>query len=53
MIALLVPLAHLGHLIDAVPFMMPCFLLVGGLLVMRAIEGHRDDDGEGDSFGGE
>ncbi|CAN5439094.1 hypothetical protein BH10ACT11_BH10ACT11_01940 [soil metagenome] len=42
-------LAHIGHLINAVPFVAPCFLLVGGLIVMRLMEGHRDD--EGDSFG--
>ena len=43
--------AHAGHLLAAVPFVAPCFLLVGGLLVMRVLErGHED---EGDSFGGQ
>lgn len=47
MIALM-PLAHAGHLLISIPFVAPCFLLVGGLLAMRALEGRRD--GESDSF---
>jgi hypothetical protein len=41
-------LAHAGHLLAALPFVTPCFLLVGGLLVMRAFERGHDD--EGDTF---
>jgi hypothetical protein len=42
-------LAHAGHFLAAIPFVAPCFLLVGGLLAMRAFE--RGHEGEDDSFG--
>lgn len=50
--ALALPLAHLGHLVNALPFVAPCFLLVGGLLAMRAVEharGTHNDSGDEDA----
>jgi hypothetical protein len=40
------PLADHGDLVSALPFVVPAFLIVGGILAMRAIERRRDDSRE-------
>lgn len=35
-------LADHGELVSAIPFVMPAFLIVGAIFVMRAIERRRD-----------
>lgn len=35
-------LAHAGHFIAAVPFVMPAFLVVGTVIAMRIVERKRD-----------
>jgi hypothetical protein len=35
-------MADHGELVSAIPFVMPAFLVVGAILVMRAIERRRD-----------
>lgn len=42
-LALFLPVADHGDLIAALPFFLPAFLIVGGILAMRAIERRRDD----------
>ncbi len=37
-------LADHGELVTAIPFVMPAILLVGALLVMRAVERRRNTD---------
>lgn len=45
--ALFVPIADHGDMVSALPFFLPALLIVGGLLVMRALERRRHDAGEG------
>jgi hypothetical protein len=42
-LALFLPVADHGDLVAALPFFMPAFLIVGGILAMRAIERRRND----------
>ena len=39
-------LADHGELVSAIPFVMPAFLVVGGLLVMRVVERRRNTEPE-------
>lgn len=41
--ALALPLADHGDLVATLPFVLPAFLVVGVVLVMRAIERKRED----------
>lgn len=41
-----IPLADHGELVSALPFVMPAFLIVGALLVMRIVERRRNTDHE-------
>jgi hypothetical protein len=45
-LALFLPVADHGDLIAALPFFLPAFLIVGGIVAMRAIERRRDDSRE-------
>ena len=44
-LALFLPVADHGDIVSAIPFFLPALLIVGGLLVMRAIERRRHDEG--------
>ena len=39
-------LADHGDAVSAIPFVLPAFLIVGAIFVMRAIERRRDTPGE-------
>jgi len=41
-LSLSVPLADHGDIISSLPFVLPVLLIVGGILVLRAIERKRD-----------
>ncbi len=43
--ALFLPVADHGDIVSALPFFMPALLIVGGLLVVRAIERRRQNEG--------
>lgn len=43
---LFLPLADHGDLVAALPFVLPAVLIVGGLLLMRAIERRRHDSND-------
>jgi hypothetical protein len=45
-LGLFLPVADHGDLAAALPFFLPAFLIVGGILAMRAIERRRDDSHE-------
>jgi hypothetical protein len=45
-LGLFLPVADHGDLVAALPFFLPAFLIVGGILAMRAIERKRDDSHE-------
>lgn len=42
-LGLFLPVADHGDLLAALPFFLPAFLIVGGILALRAIERRRDD----------
>jgi hypothetical protein len=44
--ALSLPLADHGDLVSTLPFFLPALLIVGVLVVMRAIERRRNDPGD-------
>jgi hypothetical protein len=45
-VALFLPVADHGDLVTALPFFLPAFLIVAGIVAMRAIERRRDDSRE-------
>ena len=45
-LALFLPVADHGDLVSALPFFLPAFLIVGGVLAMRALERRRQNDVE-------
>jgi hypothetical protein len=45
-VALFLPVADHGDLVSALPFFLPAFLIVGGILAMRAIERRRNHSHE-------
>jgi hypothetical protein len=48
MTALLLPIADHGDIVSALPFFMPAFLIVGGILALRLIERRRNHSAHDD-----
>jgi hypothetical protein len=48
-LGLFLPVADHGDLVAALPFFLPAFLIVGGILAMRAIERRRDSHSVSDA----
>ncbi len=42
MISISLPVADHGDIVAALPFFLPVILIIGGILVMRALEQRRD-----------